>query len=54
MHSNLSHAYDEQYSKKKDSIKEKNRENREKEKKKKDKYVLSEWWSGKQQMSCNH
>ena len=33
MHSNLSHAYHEQYSKKKDSIKEKNRENREKEKK---------------------
>ena len=53
MHSNLSHAYHEQYSKKKDSIKEKNRENREKEKKR-DKIHTSEWCSGKQQMSCNH
>ena len=50
MHSNLSHAYHEQYSKKKDSIKEKNRE---REREKREKYVLFEWWSGKQHMSCN-
>ena len=41
------HASHEQSLKKKDSIKEKNKENREKEKKR-DKIHTSEWCSGKQ------